>query len=121
VSGYLVPVLANGSGTTPEEVIGGQASHAWMEMLVPGFGWLGLDPTLGQPADARHVRVAYGRDYADAAPVRGVYKGHAGQQLFVDVGLRPLLDDDGKERLEESSATPPESRIRESEQAQTQQ
>jgi hypothetical protein len=53
---------------------------------------------------ARHVRVAHGRDYGDVAPVRGVYKGHAGQQLFVDVGLRPALDDEGKEYLEETAA-----------------
>jgi hypothetical protein len=38
--------------------------------------------------------------------VRGVYKGHAGQQLFVDVGVRPALDDDGRELLEETAAMP---------------
>ena len=73
-------------------------------MLLPGFGWIGLDPTMGQPVGPRHVRVAYGRDYGDVAPVRGVYKGHAGQQLFVDVGVRPALDDDGQEHLEETAA-----------------
>jgi transglutaminase-like putative cysteine protease len=108
VSGYLVPSSATGGEPGAEDVIGGQASHAWIEMLVPGFGWFGLDPTIGQPVGPRHVRVAYGRDYGDAAPVRGVYKGHAGQQLFVDVGVRPALDDDGKEYLEETAAAPRE-------------
>ena len=108
VSGYLVPP-SNSNGTSIEDVIGGQASHAWMEVMVPGFGWFGLDPTMGEPIGPRHVHVAHGRDYADAAPVRGVYKGHAGQQLFVDVGLRPVLDDDGQERLQETAAAPPPS------------
>ena len=44
-----------------------------------------FDPTLGKPVGLRHVRIAYGRDYGDVAPVRGVYKGHAGQSLSVDV------------------------------------
>jgi transglutaminase-like putative cysteine protease len=106
VSGYLVPSSATGDDPRAEDVIGGQASHAWMEMLLPGFGWIGLDPTIGRPVGSRHIRVAYGRDYSDAAPVRGVYKGHAGQHLFVDVGLRPALDDEGQEYLEETAAAP---------------
>jgi transglutaminase-like putative cysteine protease len=108
VSGYLVPLAASGQAPGAEDVIGGQASHAWMEMLVPQLGWIGLDPTLGQPVGPRHVRVAYGRDYGDVAPVRGVYKGHAGQQLFVDVGVRPALDEEGRELLEETAAAPPQ-------------
>jgi transglutaminase-like putative cysteine protease len=67
------------------------------------------------------VRVAYGRDYGDVAPVRGVYKGHAGQQLFVDVGVRPGLDDDGREHLEETSAAPFDPRPPDSAQEQQQQ
>jgi transglutaminase-like putative cysteine protease len=106
VSGYLMP-KSNSAGAGIEDVIGGQASHAWMEALLPGFGWIGLDPTLGEPIGPLHVHVAHGRDYADVAPVRGVYKGHAGQQLFVDVALRPSLDDDGQERLQETAAAPP--------------
>lgn len=121
VSGYLVPTASGGEQSAAEAVIGGQASHACMEMLLPGFGWVGLDPTLGQPAGPRHVRVAYGRDYADVAPVRGVYKGHAGQRLFVDVGVRPALDDEGNDFLEESSAAPREAKAIESAPQQGQQ
>ena len=102
VSGYLVPdsERANGArGTNLEEVIGGQASHAWVEAYLPNTGWIGLDPTLGKPVALRHVRIAYGRDYGDVAPVRGVYKGRSGQRLSVDVRVRPEVDDDGRELL----------------------
>jgi transglutaminase-like putative cysteine protease len=106
VSGYLVPKSTAQPGASIEEVVGGQASHAWMEVFIPGAGWLGLDPTLGAPAGVQHVRLAYGLDYGDAAPVRGVYKGQAGQNLSVDVTVRPALDDEGNEHLLECAAGP---------------
>jgi transglutaminase-like putative cysteine protease len=107
VSGYMVPNgTAKAETARQEEVIGGQASHAWTEVLLPEDGWLGFDPTLGRPVGLRHVRVAYGRDYGDVAPVRGVYKGSAGQRLAVDVRVRPALDEDGHEQISEASAPP---------------
>jgi len=69
---------------------------------------VGLDPTLGEPLGLQHVRIAYGRDYGDVAPVRGVYKGHAGQRLSVDVSLRPSVDDEGNEQLNENKIVTPE-------------
>jgi len=45
------------------------------------------------------------------APVRGVYKGHAGQRLSVDVRVRPELDDDGREQLNENKAAAPEAPV----------
>jgi transglutaminase-like putative cysteine protease len=109
VSGYLVPNGATNPEARQQEVIGGQASHAWAEVLLPEEGWVGFDPTLGKAVGLRHVRVAYGRDYGDVAPVRGVYKGHAGQRLAVDVRVRPALDDDGREQINEAAAPPPPS------------
>jgi transglutaminase-like putative cysteine protease len=103
VSGYLVTGSAE-SGAKQEEVIGGQASHAWAEILIPGSGWAGFDPTLGKPIELRHIRVAYGRDYGDVPPVRGVYKGRAGQSLSVDVRFRPALDETGLEQISEPSS-----------------
>jgi transglutaminase-like putative cysteine protease len=106
VSGYIVPDASDSPGASVEEVVGGQASHAWAEVFVAGKGWIGLDPTLGNPVGPRHVRVAYGRDYGDVAPVRGVYKGHAGQRLSVDVCVRPALDDAGIELRSTTAAGP---------------
>ncbi len=107
VSGYLVPRVSADDRGAMERVIGGLASHAWVQMFSPGAGWLGLDPTVGDFVEAQHIRIAYGRDYGDVPPVRGVYKGHAGQSLSVDVLVRPALDESGAEVLEETAAAPP--------------
>jgi transglutaminase-like putative cysteine protease len=106
VSGYLVPKKAVEANASVEEVIGGQASHAWAEIYIPHVGWVGEDPTLGRATGLQHIRVAYGRDYGDVPPVRGVYKGHAGQRLSVDVRVRPALDHEGHEYLQETAAGP---------------
>jgi len=111
VSGYLVPGSTASPDARQEDVIGGQASHAWAEVMMPSGSWIALDPTLGKPVGLRHIRVAYGRDYGDVAPVRGVYKGQAGQRLSVDVRVRPALDDSGCEQLSESAAPIPASLI----------
>jgi transglutaminase-like putative cysteine protease len=111
VSGYLVPESAASPDARLQEVIGGYASHAWAEVYLPDSGWMGLDPTLGQPLSLQHVRIAYGRDYGDVAPVRGVYKGHAGQRLSVDVHVRPALDDDGREQLSENKVASSEAPV----------
>jgi transglutaminase-like putative cysteine protease len=65
------------------------ASHAWVEALVPGLGWVAFDPTNNLVGGDRHIRVAIGRDYADVPPTRGVYKGEAQSELSVAVTVRP--------------------------------
>lgn len=120
VSGYLVPRQAADTRGVMENVIGGQASHAWVQAYIPETGWIGLDPTAGEFAEERHIVIARGRDYGDVPPVRGVYKGHAGQSLSVDVLVRPAVDDEGAELLQESAAYPPP-RPTENEQQQQQQ
>lgn len=61
------------------------ASHAWVEALVPGLGWVGFDPTNNLLCGERHIRVAVGRDYAEVPPTRGVFKGGAESELRVAV------------------------------------
>ncbi len=125
VSGYLVPRIDQGSGSPAgagmERIVGGHASHAWVQAFVPEMGWIGLDPTVGSFVESQHIRIAYGRDYGDVPPVRGVYKGHAGQNLSVDVLVRPVLDSEGAELIEETAAAPPPPELAEDEQPQQQQ
>lgn len=65
------------------------ATHAWVEALLPGLGWVGFDPTNNLMAGERHIRVAVGRDYADVPPTRGVFKGTAESELSVAVQVKP--------------------------------
>lgn len=78
VSGYLY---------TPDN---GQhaATHAWVDVFVPGEGWLSLDPTHNCLQTSYYVRVAVGRDYGDVSPTRGVYRGTAQETLAVHVLVR---------------------------------
>ncbi len=61
------------------------ATHAWVEALLPGLGWIGFDPTNDTLASGRHIRVAVGRDYADVPPTRGIFRGRATSELAVTV------------------------------------
>jgi transglutaminase-like putative cysteine protease len=61
------------------------ATHAWVEALLPGLGWVGFDPTNGGLAGVRHIRTAVGRDYADVPPTIGTMKGRAETELQVRV------------------------------------
>jgi transglutaminase-like putative cysteine protease len=68
------------------------ASHAWVEAMLPGIGWVGFDPTNNLLADYRHIRVAVGCDYADVPPTRGVFRGEVETEL--DVGVQVIRLDD---------------------------
>ena len=83
VSGYLFH--RTGDQTRSAE----GATHAWVEALLPGFGWVGFDPTNDAVANDRHVRTAVGRDYADVPPSKGVYKGSVESELTVTVRVAP--------------------------------
>jgi transglutaminase-like putative cysteine protease len=84
VSGYLAPNLGVGSG-------GLQASHAWLEAMLPGAGWTGFDPTHRGPTTEQHVRVAVGRDYSDASPLRGVFRSSGGNHsMSIDLKIEHL-------------------------------
>lgn len=82
VSGYLYHRRDDTSKDAPD------ATHAWVEALLPELGWVGFDPTNNMPVGERHIRVAVGRDYADVPPTRGVFKGQADTELGVAVQVR---------------------------------
>lgn len=69
-----------------------QASHAWVEVLIPGTGWRGFDPTNRTETDWRYVKLGHGRDYKDIVPVKGIYRGTGAQDLKVKVDVRRLED-----------------------------
>ena len=83
VSGYVYRRLED-HDRSPEG-----ATHAWVEALVPGCGWVGFDPTNNLIAGDRHIRTAIGRDYADVPPTKGVFKGDSSSQLTVSVWVAP--------------------------------
>jgi transglutaminase-like putative cysteine protease len=68
VSGYLATRPAPGKPRQAEDA----ASHAWVGCWIPGAGWLYLDPTNDRVIDDSHTTVAWGRDYGDVPPVKGV-------------------------------------------------
>jgi transglutaminase-like putative cysteine protease len=67
------------------------ATHAWVEALLPGLGWVGFDPTNNLIAGVRHIRTAIGRDYADVPPTKGTLlgSGSAASELKVRVRVTP--------------------------------
>ena len=71
-------------------LVGSQASHAWCEVYLPHVGWIGYDPTNGNLADERYVKVAVGRDYDDVAPVKGAYRGTAHCTMTVKVVVEKI-------------------------------
>ncbi len=81
VSGYLLTRPPPGK----VKLVGADASHAWFSAFVPEHGWVDFDPTNGVlPAD-EHVSIAYGRDFADVTPLRGVILGGGQHELTVNV------------------------------------
>lgn len=90
VSGYLETARPDG----PDALVGADASHAWASVWVPGGGWVDFDPTNDLLPTVRHVTVAWGRDYGDVAPVRGVVIGPpTAQTLSVAVESRRVTAD----------------------------
>jgi transglutaminase-like putative cysteine protease len=71
ISGYLETLPPPGQ----EKLVGSDASHAWFALYSPGEGWFEFDPTNDKVAGEQHIITAWGRDYADVAPLRGVIFG----------------------------------------------
>lgn len=77
VSGYLATESAS-------------ATHAWMEVFIPGHGWRGLDPTHNRQTDETYVKIGHGRDYSDVPPVHGKYRGTLVNRMTVTVDIKPV-------------------------------
>ncbi len=83
VSGYLETVPPPGE----LRLAGVDASHAWLAIYCPGLGWVDVDPTNNMFPSTTHVTLAWGRDYADVSPVRGVILGGGQHSLQVSVDV----------------------------------
>ena len=71
---------------------GADASHAWVAVFSPPFGWIGFDPTNNVIAGQDHVALAWGRDFGDVSPLRGVILGGGSHKLRVRVAVRRIED-----------------------------
>ena len=71
VSGYLETAPPPGK----ERLVGADASHAWAAVFVPGWGWLDIDPTNDRAVGSSYVTTAWGRDYSDVSPLKGIVFG----------------------------------------------
>jgi transglutaminase-like putative cysteine protease len=83
VSGYLFHDAGHDDRSTDG------ATHAWVEALLPGLGWVGFDPTNNLLVGIRHIQTAIGRDYADVPPTIGTMKGRTETELQVRVRVTP--------------------------------
>ena len=83
VSGYIETMPPPGQ----ERLVGADASHAWFSVYLPGVGWLDFDPTNNQLPGDRHITVAWGRDFADVTPLKGVAFGSGEHELKVSVDV----------------------------------
>lgn len=86
VSGYIRSARPGDSS----QAIGSDASHAWVGVYFPQYGWVDFDPTNNCLVQTEHVTVAWGRDYSDVSPMRGVVLGGGKQTLEVSVTVTPL-------------------------------
>ena len=78
-----------GEGVAPR-LRGADASHAWVAVFAPPFGWLGFDPTNNVRVNQGHVALAWGRDFGDVSPLRGVILGGGSHKLTVRVAVRQI-------------------------------
>jgi transglutaminase-like putative cysteine protease len=87
VSGYIETLPPPGK----ERLIGADASHAWYAAYIPEYGWIDFDPTNNLLPNDKHVTVAWGRDYSDVTPLKGViYSGGGEHRLSVSVDVLHL-------------------------------
>ena len=90
VSGYLETLPPPGQ----EKLVGADATHAWFSVYSPGEGWYEFDPTNNAMIGAQHITTAWGRDYSDVTPLKGViFGGGLSPQLMVSVDVQRIPED----------------------------
>jgi transglutaminase-like putative cysteine protease len=85
VSGYLRTLPPPGADAA---YVGADASHAWVSVFCPPFGWVDLDPTNDVRVSSGHIVIAWGRDFGDVSPLRGVIVGGGRHRLSVRVSVQ---------------------------------
>jgi transglutaminase-like putative cysteine protease len=85
VSGYLLTEPPPGQA----RLIGADASHAWVSVYCPRHGWVDFDPTNAVLPGTAHITIAWGRDFSDVSPLRGVILGGGEHELNVRVTVMP--------------------------------
>lgn len=85
VSGYLRTLPPPGADAA---YVGADASHAWVSVFCPPFGWIDLDPTNDVRVSSDHIILAWGRDFGDVSPLRGVIVGGGRHRLSVRVSVQ---------------------------------
>lgn len=86
VSGYLCTTAAPGQ----QCLVGADATHAWLGVWMPTIGWVAVDPTNDQMPTDKHLVLAWGRDYDDVSPVKGVILGGGRHSVHVAVAVVPV-------------------------------
>ena len=85
VCGYIETGPPRGDNGEGKRLVGSIATHAWIEVLLPGQRWVALDPTNNRWCGEQHIAVSFGRDASEAAPIRGTFKGSGDQIMKVQV------------------------------------
>jgi len=83
ISGYIETLPPEGE----EQLVGSAASHAWFSAYIPHVGWVDFDPTNNQIAGSQHITIAWGRDYSDVPPLKGVIYNSGKHKLKVAVDV----------------------------------
>jgi transglutaminase-like putative cysteine protease len=86
VSGYLLTTPPPGQ----PRLVGADASHAWLSAFCPEVGWIDFDPTNNQIPTTKHITLAWGRDYSDVCPIKGVLIGGGQHRMRVAVDVVPV-------------------------------
>jgi len=86
VSGYILTFPKEGE----ERLEGADASHAWVSVFVPGYGWIDIDPTNNLVVDDQHIRIAAGRDFNDVSLIKGSVTGGGDTKIDVEVTVWPI-------------------------------